>query len=300
MTAKTIPRHARTLPRPRRVPRPNAGRLPGPPSPGSARSQLAGGRVRADPLAGPVAITERAVLGDRIRRPTAWCEMPCCISRYEHPAALGQADIHARALAAGWRHDAAGRLVCPCCQQRNPGLCVTDPVIRQDRAPAHDSRHDAGPAPAGRLGGVWTALSARVQALARGQHRRPRWPHPPPRWPAPATAGTRRHPALSAARPAAGTARSRHSRAVPPGSRQPPSHPPGAAGMTTAASSASNTTASNRPAPGLGAACRPPAAPSRSGAAGDRATARTPAHASGLAVSSLWRPARTDGSMSPW
>jgi hypothetical protein len=178
VTAKTIPRHARTLLRHRRVPRPNAGRLPGPPSPGDAQPQPAGGRVRADPLAGPVAITERAVLGDRIRRPTAWCEMPCCISRYEYPAALGEADVHAGALAAGWRHDGLGRLVCPYCQQRNPGLWVTRPVAWQDRAPARGSGHDTGPAWAGRLGAVWTALSARVSVQVNRRRQRARTGQP--------------------------------------------------------------------------------------------------------------------------
>src|SRR5947209_5756151 len=75
VTAKTIPRHARTFERQRWVPRPREGRLPGLQTPGIPKPRLPDGRVRADPLAGPVAITERAVLGDRIRRPTAWCEM---------------------------------------------------------------------------------------------------------------------------------------------------------------------------------------------------------------------------------
>ena len=106
MTAKTIPRHARTVVRQRRSPRPDARRLPSQAAPGTALPLLAGGRVRTDPLAGPVAITQRAVLGDAIRRPIAWCEMPGCISRHDHPAALGEADIRARAIAAGWRVDA--------------------------------------------------------------------------------------------------------------------------------------------------------------------------------------------------
>jgi len=255
--------------------------------------------VRADPLAGPVAITERAVLGDRIRRTTAWCEMPCCISRYEHPAALGEADIRGRALAAGWRHDGLGCLACPYCQRRNPGLWVTDPVARQDRAPAHGGRHHTGQPRAGRLGAVWTALSARVQALARGEDRRPRGPRLPPRWAASATAGKRGRLALPAACLPAGAAQGRQRRVVPLAPGRPPSHSPGAAGMATAASEVGDTAARNRPAPAPGAACRPPVAPSLCDTAGDRATARTPAHANRLAVSSLWRPARTDRSMSP-
>jgi len=176
VTAKTTPRHARALPRPRPVPRPAAGRLPSQAAPETARPQRAEERVPADPLAGPVAITERAVLGDAIRRPAAWCEMPGCISRHDHPAALGEADIRARALAAGWCHDAVGRLVCPSCQQRHPGLWLAHRLARQHRAPAGGTRQDSGQPRAGRFGGVWTAVSARARALT-GPGRRPRWPH---------------------------------------------------------------------------------------------------------------------------
>ena len=177
MTAKTIPRHARTFERQRWVPRPREGRLPGLQTPGIPKPGLPDGRVRADPLAEPVAITERAVLGDRIRRPTAWCEMAACISRYEDPAALGEADIRARALGAGWRHDAVGGLVCPYCQQHSPGLWVTYPVVQQDHAPARVSRQQTGHARAGGISAVWTALSAWYRNLAGDQDRRPRWPH---------------------------------------------------------------------------------------------------------------------------
>ena len=177
MTAKTIPRHARTLPQQQAVPRPDAGRLPGPAVPGSAQPQLADGWAGADPLAGPAVITERAVLGDTIRRAAAWCEMPCCISRHEHPAALGEADIRARALAAGWCRDAVGRLVCPSCQQRNPDLWVAHRLARQDRAPTEDTRQGSGHARAGRLSGVRAAVSAWVRAFAGDQDRRPQWSH---------------------------------------------------------------------------------------------------------------------------
>ena len=49
-----------------------------------------------------------------------WCEMGSCISWYTDQAALGEADTRARAVAAGWRIDAVGRLVCPSCQQTDP------------------------------------------------------------------------------------------------------------------------------------------------------------------------------------
>ena len=177
MTAKTIPRHARTLERERTAPRPDAGRLPGPAVPGIAQRRLAEGQAGADPLAGPVVITESAVLGDTIRRPAAWCEMPRCISRHEYPAALGEADVRARALAAGWCHDAVGRLVCPSCQQRNPDLWIAHRLARQYRAPAGGIRPGSGHARAGRLSGVRAAVSAWARAFAGGQDRRPRWSH---------------------------------------------------------------------------------------------------------------------------
>jgi hypothetical protein len=176
VAAKTIPRHARALAPQRAVPRPDAGRLPGPTVSNTGQPQLADGWAGADPLAGPIAITEHAVLGDAIRRPIAWCEMPCCISRHEHPAALGEADIRARALATGWCHDAVGRLVCPSCQQRNPDLWVALRLVRQDRAPAWGTRQGSGHARAGRLSGVRAAVSAWARAIAGGQDR-PSWSH---------------------------------------------------------------------------------------------------------------------------
>jgi len=82
------------------------------------------------------AIPERAPIGDELRIPIAWCDMDACISYYEHPAALGEADIRARAIAAGWRVDAVGRLACPECQQRVPWFWTTQPVVRWDRGRA--------------------------------------------------------------------------------------------------------------------------------------------------------------------
>jgi hypothetical protein len=175
VTAKTIPRHARTVGRQRWVPGPRAGRPAGGRAPCISQPGPAGGRVRADPLAGPVAITERAVLGDRIRRPTAWCEMAACISRYEDPAALGEADIRARALAAGWRHDAVGRLVCRYCQQRNPALWPACPLAPHEDTAARGPGRDTGHARAGRISAVWSVLSAWCQGLWSSQDRG-RWP----------------------------------------------------------------------------------------------------------------------------
>jgi hypothetical protein len=63
---------------------------------------------------------ERAVIGDHLREPAAWCELSPCIARYADAEALGQADVVARAIAAGWCKDLFGRLICPACQQRLP------------------------------------------------------------------------------------------------------------------------------------------------------------------------------------
>jgi len=176
VTTKTIPRHARTLARQRGAPSPNADKLPSPAVPGTALPQPADGQVRTDPLAGPVAITEWAVLGDAIRRPAVWCEMPGCISWHDHPAALGQADIRARALAAGWCHDAVGRLVCPSCQQRNPDLWLTHRLARHPGWPAPrrmDSGVRSGPGLRRRPGPV----AAMAASAGRAGRRRQRLEH---------------------------------------------------------------------------------------------------------------------------
>jgi hypothetical protein len=65
--------------------------------------------------------------------PVMWCEMGSCISWYTHPAALGEVDTRARAIAAGWLIDALGRLACPGCQQTDPGFWAACPVVPWDR-----------------------------------------------------------------------------------------------------------------------------------------------------------------------
>ena len=87
---------------------------------------------RAGTKAG-VEITERAVIGDELRIPVAWCEMGACISHYADPAALGEADIRARATEAGWRADALGRLACPPCQQGDSWFWTAHPAVLWDR-----------------------------------------------------------------------------------------------------------------------------------------------------------------------
>ena len=76
---------------------------------------------------------EPAPIGDALRIPMSWCEMGSCISHYEHPAALGEADIRARAIEAGWRVDALGRLACPQCQRSGPWFWTTHPIVPWDR-----------------------------------------------------------------------------------------------------------------------------------------------------------------------
>jgi hypothetical protein len=94
---------------------------------------------------GRAQITERAVIGDELRMPIMWCEMGSCISWHSDPAALGEADIRARAIAAGWRVDALGRLVCPRCQQSDGRFWATHPV----RLRARDTVTAAWPAASG-------------------------------------------------------------------------------------------------------------------------------------------------------
>jgi hypothetical protein len=87
----------------------------------------------AEPGAKPAV---RAVIGDQLRMPVMWCEMGSCISCHADPAALGEGDIRARALGAGWCIDAFGRLACPRCQQTNPGFRACHQVVPWDRGTA--------------------------------------------------------------------------------------------------------------------------------------------------------------------
>jgi hypothetical protein len=85
----------------------------------------------AEPDARP---TVRAVIGDQLRMPVMWCEMgSSCISTHADPAALGEGDLRARAIGAGWRIDALGRLACPRCQQADPNFRACHQVVPWDR-----------------------------------------------------------------------------------------------------------------------------------------------------------------------
>jgi hypothetical protein len=100
-----------------------------------ARAQAdASARARARAEAGlRAAVAERPVIGDQLRMPVMWCEMGWCISWYTHPDALGEADTRARAIGAGWRIDALGRLACPQCLQTDPCFWASRPVVPWDR-----------------------------------------------------------------------------------------------------------------------------------------------------------------------
>jgi hypothetical protein len=97
-------------------------------------------RARAEAEAGARAEAEararaagRAVIGDQLRMPIMWCEMGTCISWHADRAALGEADTRARAIEAGWRIDALGRLACPRCQQTDSAFWASSPVVPWDR-----------------------------------------------------------------------------------------------------------------------------------------------------------------------
>ena len=100
--------------------------------------------------------TARAIIGDAIRIPILWCQFGSCIARYTHRDALGERDLRVRALAAGWRYDALGRLACPGCVQNDPFFWMTLP-----------------PVPTYRWLGPARALSAKRWVLTAREHCRP-------------------------------------------------------------------------------------------------------------------------------
>ena len=102
-------------------------------------------------------VTGRAVIGDELKIPIMWCEMSACIFRYSDPAALGEADIRARAIGAGWRVDALGRLACPRCQQSDGQFRATHPVTLHNP-------DTAGTATAAALGKDAAAAGGRAEA----------------------------------------------------------------------------------------------------------------------------------------
>jgi hypothetical protein len=100
------------------------------PAPPAERPPASAGRVSPPRAAG------RALIGDQLRIPIAWCEIAPCISHHTSRAALGEADNRARALSAGWRLDRLGRLICPECQQSSPWFWPAHPVVPWDKEAA--------------------------------------------------------------------------------------------------------------------------------------------------------------------
>lgn len=115
LPARRPPVSPATLPpdRPGAHAAPPAGWAPVPPPPAVSRG------ARPEPV--------RAVIGDEIRIPFIWCEFGTCGATYTHPDALGERDLRARALAAGWRYDALGRRACPSCAQHDPTFWTARP-----------------------------------------------------------------------------------------------------------------------------------------------------------------------------
>jgi hypothetical protein len=77
----------------------------------------------------------RAIIGDEFRKPVLWCEFGSCIRRYTSQDALGERDLRARALAAGWCYDGLGRVACPSCAQHDPSFLVRRPPASADQDP---------------------------------------------------------------------------------------------------------------------------------------------------------------------
>src|SRR5690348_7541413 len=147
--------------------------------------------ARRDPLLDPLAITEHCAIGDQIRLPATCCDFVDCGAEFADPAALGEADNRARALVAGWRADAFGRLLCPACQQHHgvrwPWIPGPEPAAGGGRTPAA--------VPPGTSGGGSPSVQARnpsVQAkspsaradvagsrgvVSHGRHRTAGWVH---------------------------------------------------------------------------------------------------------------------------
>jgi hypothetical protein len=108
------------------------------------------------------------VIGDQLRMPIMWCEMGSCISWYADPEARGEADTRARAIDAGWRIDALGRLACSRCQQTDSGFWASCPVVPQDRYTAVAETARAAALPGDRTGGSGGGTSRDPDRAASG------------------------------------------------------------------------------------------------------------------------------------
>jgi hypothetical protein len=91
-------------------------------------------RAGSGALTGRCQPTQRAVIGDQLRKPVVWCQFGRCIARYDDPEATGEQDVLARAVVAGWRQDALGRLACPACTQQDPSFWTAQPLAPLSQA----------------------------------------------------------------------------------------------------------------------------------------------------------------------
>jgi hypothetical protein len=139
--------------------------------------------MRFDPLVHPVAITGQCVIGDQLRVPAVWCAMVKCDVAFADPAALGEADNRARALAAGWAEDALARMVCPSCQVTYPvpvwWVLARRPGGGGDHAPARDASWAVGGASQPGWPAVQPMRSApggRPPAAGQNRQHRTQWP----------------------------------------------------------------------------------------------------------------------------
>ena len=82
----------------------------------------------AAPAPASAEAAEPAVIGDALRLPVIWCDMPRCISFHHDPASAGYADTRERAMASGWRYDARGLFACPECQQTRADYRTPQPL----------------------------------------------------------------------------------------------------------------------------------------------------------------------------
>lgn len=129
--------------------------------------------VRFDPLVHPLAITGHCVIGDQIRVPSAWCATAGCQAAFADPAALGEADNRARAVAAGWATDALGRLMCPACRRDHPAPAWWVPSAEPGTSGDH------GPDGARSASGTNQSIRPAVwgpPAAAQGRDHRTQWP----------------------------------------------------------------------------------------------------------------------------
>ncbi len=164
---------------------PARGSDPGP----EARAEATDPVVAPAPADAPLCAERpiRAVIGDQLRMPIRWCEMRSCISWRAASAALGEADARARAISAGWRIDAWGRLACPRCQQTDPGFRATGQVVRWDR---YTAAARAAQAAAVHGGGTASMVTGDSRDPGRAAGTCPsagppaaRWHQPPPPYP---------------------------------------------------------------------------------------------------------------------